>query len=489
MLEDGLPSMNVQGILGDEKNNALWLSTFDGIARFNKDEETFTTYSVNDGIQSQQFADGAYLKTSSGYFLFGGSNGITSFNPDDIVENLDPPKVFITGLKLSNDNITPGEDSPLKKSILVSDEIILSHDQNDISLEYTGIHYSNPSKNNYAYKLENYENDWRYVGTQRTAIYPNLPHGKYTFRVKASNNNDVWNEEGVSLSIVINPPWWETVWAYAAYLVMFLGILGGARKIELKRRKEKENKKLLQLENDRKTKELEEARQLQLSMLPKEIPDLSNLDIAVYMQTATEVGGDYYDFHVGLDGTLTVVLGDATGHGMKAGTMVTAVKGLFVSYAPNANILDTYHEITRCLKHLRMEKLSMCMTMLKIRENDLTMSAAGMPPVHIYRKSDGSIEEFVMKGMPLGTINRFPYDIRNTTLKKGDTILIMSDGLPELMNDKKEFYGYKRVKEKFGEVAKKSPEEIIGHLKEDGSNWIGDLDPNDDVTFVVVKVK
>ena len=110
-----------------------------------------------------------------------------------------------------------------------------------------------------------------------------------------------------------------------------MSLLGGVRKVELDRRREKENKKLLQLENERKTKELEEARQLQLSMLPKELPKLPNLDIAVYMKTATEVGGDYYDFIVGLDGTLIVAIGDATGHGMKAGTIVSMVKALFAS--------------------------------------------------------------------------------------------------------------------------------------------------------------
>ena len=97
-------------------------------------------------------------------------------------------------------------------------------------------------------------------------------------------------------------------------------LLGSLRKFELDRRREKENKKFLQLENNRKTKELDEARNLQLSMLPKVLPQVPNLDIAVYMKTATEVGGDYYDFNVGTDGTLTVAIGDATGHGMKAGT-------------------------------------------------------------------------------------------------------------------------------------------------------------------------
>ncbi len=224
-------------------------------------------------------------------------------------------------------------------------------------------------------------------------------------------------------------------------------------------------------------------------MLPKELPQLPNLDIAVYMQTATEVGGDYYDFHIGLDGTLTVVLGDATGHGMKAGTMVTTTKSLFNVLAPNPNIVETFHEMTRCLKLMQMEKLSMCMTMLKITGNTVQMSAAGMPPVFIYKKENQTIEEHVMKGMPLGTFNNFPYSLIESELGEGDTILLMSDGFPELLNDNKEMYGYKRARNLFEELAIEAPEDIISKLKTAGSEWVKDADPDDDVTFVVIKVK
>jgi serine phosphatase RsbU (regulator of sigma subunit) len=246
---------------------------------------------------------------------------------------------------------------------------------------------------------------------------------------------------------------------------------------------------LAEAENERKSKELEEARQLQLSMLPKELPQLPNLDIAVYMKTATEVGGDYYDFHVGMDGTLTVVVGDATGHGLKAGTMVTAAKSLFNSHASNPDILFTFNEITRCIKQMQIHMLSMCLTILKIRGKDIILSAAGMPPTLIYRKSEMAVEEIVLKGMPLGAVNDFPYQLKETTINTGDTILLQSDGLPELFNDKKEMFSYERAVQEFSKVAHKSPEEIIEELKTAGSNWVDGGEPDDDVTFVVIKVK
>jgi serine phosphatase RsbU (regulator of sigma subunit) len=201
------------------------------------------------------------------------------------------------------------------------------------------------------------------------------------------------------------------------------------------------------------------------------------------------VGGDYYDFHISLDGILTVVIGDATGHGMKAGTMVTTAKSLFNSYAPNPDIIHSFQEITRCIKEMQFDKLSMCMTMLKIKGNILKISTAGMPSVLVFRKKRNIIDEFLLEGMPLGSISNFPYKVQDTKLDSGDTVLLMSDGLPELQNEDCELYGYQRVKKSFGKIARENPEEIIKHLKNEGVNWVNGKDPDDDVTFLVIKSK
>jgi sigma-B regulation protein RsbU (phosphoserine phosphatase) len=157
--------------------------------------------------------------------------------------------------------------------------------------------------------------------------------------------------------------------------------------------------------------------------------------------------------------------------------------------APNPDIVVTFHEITRCIKLMQMEKLSMCMTMLKIKGDTLQMSAAGMPPTFIYKHNIKTIEEHVFKGMPLGTMDNFPYDNRETKLEPGDTILVMSDGFPELLNKNGEQYGYKNARNKFEEVSEGTPEQIIDILKNEGSEWVDGVDPDDDVTFVVIKVK
>jgi serine phosphatase RsbU (regulator of sigma subunit) len=174
---------------------------------------------------------------------------------------------------------------------------------------------------------------------------------------------------------------------------------------------------------------------------------------------------------------------------MRAGTMVTTTKSLFSSHASNPDILFTFQEITRCIKTMNMHMLSMCLSILKIREDKMQISAAGMPPALLYRSKTKSVEEIVLKGMPLGAVQDFPYELRQTEVNAGDTILLMSDGLPELFNKEKEMFGYERVMDIYKNSASKNPEEIIEELKNAGNRWTNDEAPDDDITFVVIKVK
>ncbi len=255
---EGLPSMSIQGILGDEKNHALWLSTFEGMSRFNKKTEQFNNFNLEDGIQGQLFADGAQLKTSGGLFLFGGSNGITIFNPNEIINYSIPPKVLLTDIKLFNKSLVTEENSIITKPLDETKELTFSHSQNDLSFEFLALHYSNPSQNKYSYILENYDKEWRDIGNQRIAFYPNLPPGQYTFKVKAANDKGVWNENGVQLEITITPPWWKTIWAYMGYALTAL-VLGYAFDRYWRQRllnKEREKNQARELEQ---AKEIEKA--------------------------------------------------------------------------------------------------------------------------------------------------------------------------------------------------------------------------------------
>ncbi len=236
-------------------------------------------------------------------------------------------------------------------------------------------------------------------------------------------------------------------------------------------------------------KELEEARQLQLSMLPKELPIIDNLDIAVYMKTATEVGGDYYDFSHLEDGSLNIAIGDATGHGMNAGIMVSIMKALFTSDSISMKISEFFSSSNKAIKRMNLGRMMMAFAMLNVKDNKLRLVNAGMPPVLIYRKKNQTIEEIFMKEMPLGAMNNFPYTLKESHLEQGDTILLLSDGLPELTNSSSEMYGYDRTKTEFHSVGEKELEEIVAHLKNSASQWVNGKAPDDDVTFVVIKVK
>jgi serine phosphatase RsbU (regulator of sigma subunit) len=247
--------------------------------------------------------------------------------------------------------------------------------------------------------------------------------------------------------------------------------------------------KLLEAENARKSKELEEARKLQLSMLPQCIDKMPGLDICFHMETATEVGGDYYDYHLADDGTLTIAIGDATGHGMKAGTMVSVMKSLFIADASQMDIVSFFKKSTQTIKQMKLGNLYMAMMLVKIKENKMIFSAAGMPPILIHRRETGTIEEIVIKGMPLGGPASFSYKQKEISLANGDTVLLMSDGFAELFNDKDEMLDYPRVKEIFKEAVDGSADEIVGHLFKAGERWRNGRSQDVDITFVVLKVK
>lgn len=251
---------------------------------------------------------------------------------------------------------------------------------------------------------------------------------------------------------------------------------------------EEVRRKLVEADNARKTQELEEARQLQLSLLPQAVPEMPGLEIAWQMDTATEVGGDYYDYALADDGTLTLALGDATGHGLQSGHMVVAAKSLFQSLADQSDLVATFDTMSRNLKSMNFHRLSMAMALIKINNNQLRMTSAAIPPLLLYRAATSEVEEILIGGLPLGVSDKARYEQREFPLHPGDTLLLMSDGLPERLNDQDEELGYPRTQALFAEVAEQTPAAICEHLARGGEQWADGRPRDDDVTFVVVKV-
>lgn len=215
---DGLPNNVVYGILPDDRGN-LWLSTNKGLSKFNPETRTFKNYDVNDGLQGNEFNQGSYYRSRSGRLFFGGINGFNTFFPDSIKDNPNIPPVVLTSLKVF--------DAPIQlpRSITATTSLALSYDQNFFSIEFVALNFTSPEKNKYAYKLEGLDANWVNADTRRFASYTNIDPGRYVLRVKGSNNDGVWNEYGVSVTITIAPPYWKTWWFRGAFVLTLVSLL------------------------------------------------------------------------------------------------------------------------------------------------------------------------------------------------------------------------------------------------------------------------
>lgn len=254
--------------------------------------------------------------------------------------------------------------------------------------------------------------------------------------------------------------------------------------------KEREiERRLLEAENSRKTNELEEARSLQLSMLPQKMPSIENYEIAVFMETATEVGGDYYDYSVGNHGDLVIAMGDATGHGMKAGIMVASAKSYFHSLVHESDILTMLKRMSAGIKNMNMRMMYMGLSIIQIDDSRVEISSAGMPPILHFKKSNSSVERITLKGLPLGTKVEYPYTSETLELETGDMILLMSDGLIELFNSEREMLGIERVEEWLRSSEGYSINDLINQLKQLIRRWVSGHHSEDDITVMLLKYK
>lgn len=248
-----------------------------------------------------------------------------------------------------------------------------------------------------------------------------------------------------------------------------------------------ERRRLIKRQHDGKATELRNLRDIQLSLLPATPPVFSGYEIAAGMKTATEVGGDFYDFSLGKDGSLTFVIGDATGHGPKAGALVTAVKVLFVSMAGRRNLVSIVKQASKVIATTGLKKLYMSLAIGRLQDSTLELVGAGMPPALIWRKASGRVERVPLSGMPLGTLADYPYHTITLNLYPGDMLFLMSDGFPELYNDRDEMYGYETpalLLRRFGCMGAKS---FISTVEREVIHYKGIANLHDDISLIAIK--
>jgi signal transduction histidine kinase/ligand-binding sensor domain-containing protein/AraC-like DNA-binding protein/FixJ family two-component response regulator len=252
-MDEGLPSDIVYGILSDNNGN-LWMSSNYGISRLNIQSNKIKNYTYSDGLQGNEFNYGSFFKTQKGELFFGGTNGLTYFNPSNIQENTFLPKVDIYNLEVNN--------APFLRITDAISEVKLKHNQNDFSIEFAALSFMQSEKNQFAYILEGYDEDWHYVKNQRKVIYTNLDFGEYTFKVKAANNDGLWNTNGDTLKIEVSAPIWQTWWAYLLYSLGFVFLVFYIRKLLLLRVKDKKELKQERLEKEK----IEEVNKMKLNL-------------------------------------------------------------------------------------------------------------------------------------------------------------------------------------------------------------------------------
>ena len=225
---DGLPSNFIQSVIEDE-DGYFWVSSNKGLSKISEiDENSFSiqNYSLTDGLQGNEFTRKAAYKHFTGELFFGGPNGFNYFTKEMVKDNEELPYVHLTNFKVFNKEVDYGpQSSILKTHVGTAKTITLDYKQSVFSIDYIGVSYTNSDRNQYAYMIEGLEDDWNYVGELKTASYSNLNAGKYTFKVKASNNDGIWNEEVASIDIVVTPPWWETWWFRFFFIISIVSAI------------------------------------------------------------------------------------------------------------------------------------------------------------------------------------------------------------------------------------------------------------------------
>lgn len=220
--KEGLVNLNVSSILEDQ-TGGLWLSTYQGLTRYDKTKKSFTIFSEGDGPIGNLYNRNSASRLRSGELAFGSTRGLTIFSPLQLETQGIAPQVAITRFSIFNKPVLPGDNSVLKKSIVKTKQIELQYNDSVFSFEFSALDFNSPAENRYSYRLLGFEENWNNVGTKRDATYTNIDPGEYVLQVRATNNNGIWSEQPREIKITVKPPWWDTPWAWIGYTVLVLG--------------------------------------------------------------------------------------------------------------------------------------------------------------------------------------------------------------------------------------------------------------------------
>ena len=247
-----------------------------------------------------------------------------------------------------------------------------------------------------------------------------------------------------------------------------------------------QKRKFAKIEETRKTKELEAAKKMQIGFLPKILPTSNDIEIATFIRSSTEVGGDYYDFIVKPDKTILSICGDATGHGVASGMMVSVTKASLISIT-ETNINLILKKLNQVIRKIDLGTLRMSLNIIEVKDDKIRMTSAAMPPIFLYKSATKKVEEIMQTNLPLGGLGNEDFDLIERDFESGDVVIQLSDGLPEAPNPAGEMYDYDRVKDHLEAVGSKSADEIKNSFILEADKWLDGLHNPDDITFVIIK--
>jgi ligand-binding sensor domain-containing protein/serine phosphatase RsbU (regulator of sigma subunit) len=475
-VENGLPS-NYITALHHSDNKTLWISSKNGITNFNLSDNRMLNYNLYDGLSDLDFFRNSVSSSKSGNIYFGGPNGLTIIRPSEIKFNSYKPPCLITRLQKSYFDGSSETVFLNKQGEANNEKITIDHRVKSISIEFAALNYHEPIKNKYRYILKDLDTKWTELDGVRFVTYNNFGRGSYIFAVQGSNNDNLWSDKtSIELSFVPHP-----LMSYAAFFIYFIVVFGSVYQIVVYKNKQEQH----QTELKKHKKELEEARNFQLSMIPMSPPDGIQYDVVSHMKTSEEVGGDYYDYFI-QDDVFFAVCGDATGHGLNAGMMVSITKaGLYGLTLDNPK--ESLIKLNRAIKAIDLGKMRMSLNIARFHKNKVVFSSAGMPPAYYFDSKKNETTEILIPGLPLGSIKNADYELINFEMNKNDVLVLISDGLPECSNSDGEMLDYDSVKSCVNDNGYKSSKEIVNELIEIGNNWMGEKTNEDDITIVVIK--
>ena len=473
---DGLAHNEILSLFYDGKR--MWAGTFGGgVSCFF--DETWFTMRESDGLNSNTI--GSIVNIDDNKLVLGGNNGISILSLID--------EVF----KLSIDNVlTPNAE--LLPSDLTKDPISgIVKDRFFITVNPM---LYNPTGANTKYRARIIEEDGREeVEWSALQLSPQISYmpqgvGSYDLEVQAVDNRVSFSDV-ITIPFEISRVWYLDPKTAVPFWGSILLLIGFSSVTYVNyRKKSKEAQELRDAEIERQQAEMEEAREFQQAMLPKEMPSTHDYEMVGFQQTATEVGGDFFDFMQKENGRWIAICGDATGHGLTSGNVVSITKTA-MSALVEEDPVPTLDSLNTTLLKMNIGLNRMCLNIANVGKDSIRFSSAGMPPAYFYSAEKGELEEVLVGALPLGSFPSAIHMEQEIPFKnKGDILVMMSDGLPEAENMADEMVGYDRTEEKIKSLVDRSAEEIKDGLVDLCNSWLdGHAELKDDMTFVIIKKK